>query len=530
MTAAPAGRDSPFQALAQLDAAAVLGVDRLGQAPEVALPERIAGAASQFDGPARLLAMAAGLAQYTAAGAAPTRMDASTMPAPDERADHPAPAGVARVIGRILEGEPHLLPECLTLLASARRTVPHEALPALLDHAAKHRAPRTLLAPALGGRGRWLAALRPEWGFASEAHDDAPSPDEAAAQWETASIAERASLLRAVRAADPGAGRSLIERTWDADASADRARFIDALAIGLSLDDEPLLERALDARQAERSAAAPLLARLPGSALAARMGERLAAIATLRTSKAGMLRRSAPPTLEADPPEAPDKSMRRDGVDGRAIHGLGKRASVLCKLAALAPLDALVARTGLAPEALVQAARSSDWWDALRTGWLEAAGQSADATWARALVDALSPEEVEAHLQDGRLSSPLALLLTTVDAATHRLIRRISASSQGLLALAQCVGPPTPEAVGDQLSEIAIKRLRQGGASAGVSLDYHEERAVESLCINVPAHAAPALLRHMSTMQFDGPRERLRIRCQKILDLRTRLHEEMQRA
>jgi hypothetical protein len=530
VTTTPATRDSPFHALAQLDAAAVLGVDRLGQAPEVALPPRIKAAASRFDGAARLLAMAAGLAQFTAAGALPTRVDASTMPTPDERADDPAPPGVARVMRRILDEEPLLLPECLALLATARRTVPHEALPPLLEHAASHRTTRTSLSQVLGGRGRWLAALKPEWGFAADAHVHPQPPADAAAQWETASIAQRASLLRAVRAADPGLGRSLIEQTWDADTSADRAQFIAALEIGLSLDDEPLLERALDARQAERSAAASLLARLPGSALSARMAERLAAIITIHTSKAGMLRRSTPPTLEADPPEAPDKPMRRDGVDGRAIHGLGKRASVLCKVAALAPLDTFAGRTGLAPASLVEAARSSDWWDALRAGWLEAACQRDDAIWTRALIDALSPEELDACLSDGRLSRALALLLTSDDDATLRLIRRISASSHGLFGLAQGIGASTPETVSDYLSNTAIKRLRQSRASTNAPIDYYGDRAMEALCINVPAPAAPALLQQMDAMHFDDPRERLRNRCRNILELRTRLHEEMQRA
>src|SRR5690348_15856749 len=95
--------------------------------------------------------------------------------------------------------------------------------------------------------------------------------------------------------------------------------FVAMLAFGLSLADEPFLERALDDRRKEvRQQAAGLLVRLPSSALAARMLDRARDLITLGTST--ILHR---PRIDVTPPDEADVAMIRDGVNPKPPAGSG---------------------------------------------------------------------------------------------------------------------------------------------------------------------------------------------------------------
>src|SRR5262249_59366693 len=108
----------------------------------------------------------------------------------------------------------------------------------------------------------------------------------------------------------------------------DGAALLGACATGLSLDDEPLLEVALDDRRKEvRIAAVELLAQLPDSAYARRMAERCTACVRVTGGR-----------VEVTPPAACDKGMRRDGISPRPPAGIGERAWWLEELVTRTPL------------------------------------------------------------------------------------------------------------------------------------------------------------------------------------------------
>ena len=119
--------------------------------------------------------------------------------------------------------------------------------------------------------------------------------------------ADRVSAIAALRRADPDAGRALVEQTWDTDGAQHRAAALAALLVGSGPADEPFLERCLDDR-AEIGARGGrrLLDRLPGSARAARMADRLRPL----LSTHGTLRKH----LEVELPDDPDAAGVRDGL------------------------------------------------------------------------------------------------------------------------------------------------------------------------------------------------------------------------
>lgn len=347
-----------------LVAAALLGTER--RRPQANGDAMLAGI--DWDDPeGALLASAAVLSTARAAGARPPE-----VPAPDPAPDEELPLcsrEADAVLARILAEQPELLEEWLQRAAARGLLAWPRRLSALLAEATYDRRLRGVVLRAAGRRGGWLAARSDDWSWATKDPADAEA-------WDTGSRDERLAMLQAVREQDAAAGRALVEATWESDTADERRAFLIALASGLSSEDEPLLERALDDRRKEvRRAAAELLARLPGSALARRMSERLAPLVTTT----GTLRKR----LEVELPEAVDASMVRDGLQPKgAPRGTGPRAWWLRQLVAAAPLAFWSEHLGLAPEQIARLAPNE-----MREGLVAAVAAQGDPEWAAAVAD-----------------------------------------------------------------------------------------------------------------------------------------------
>ncbi|WP_239103389.1 DUF5691 domain-containing protein [Microbispora corallina] len=333
---------------------ALVGADRRGVAPE------------------DLLEQAAVQTVRMRAGRRP-RGGRPPAPAPEET----LPAVSAQAgdrLARMLAGEQaRLLPEWLEVAASRRVRVPARLIPGLLDLGARDRSVRSHLAAVTGARGRWLAGLNDAWAYLLEEAAHVPPAE----VWEFGTSGDRRAFLAALRERDPGAARDLLGRGWPAETPEDRAAFVAILASGLTMDDEPFLEAALDDRRREvRQAAADLLTRLPGSRLGRRMSER-----------AGRLVRPEGRGLRAEPPKACDSTMERDGVRARPPAGMAQRGWWLQQVVAHTPLSFWRAHVGLAPGAVVRLPLG-DWAREVRMGWTRAAILQRDAEWARALFEA----------------------------------------------------------------------------------------------------------------------------------------------
>jgi len=282
-----------------------------------------------------LLSSAAIVSSYELAGRLPTSSSnaSATAPAALEADDRPeASAGVARFLTTMLGGvNDEVLREWLTVVAARGWRVPTPMLPVLLDVGQGATYLRELIIGVLGQRGRWLAARNEQWGWAAlpMQSDDTTIRK----SWETGTPAERAALLRDVRARAAGMGRELVESTWKEDTPAQRAEFVEILgAVGPTIADEAFLEAALDDRRQEvRRAAADVLSHMAASALVARMTAR--AIASLGW-KQHKLRKDE---LTVEPPKELDDAAERDGVARKAPTGIGERAWWLAQIIACVP-------------------------------------------------------------------------------------------------------------------------------------------------------------------------------------------------
>ncbi|MFI7698702.1 DUF5691 domain-containing protein [Nonomuraea sp. NPDC049480] len=331
------------------------------------------------------------------------RPDEAAPPEPAPGEERPAVAGrAADRLVRIMGGEhERLLTEWLTAAAGTGRRVPAYVLPDLLERGRRDRSIRVCLGVLAGRRGRWLAGRNPAWAYLLE--------EPTGETWELGGAADRRAHLKALRAADPAQARQLLESTWERETPDDRAEFVEVLADGLSMDDEPFLESALDDRRREvRQAAANLLTRLPGSRLSQRMAERVRTFVTIAGNSI---------TIEA--PGACDKAMERDGVRPKPPRGFGERAWWLQQIIARAPLSVWGR-----PAARLLKMKIPDWDADVKTAWVRAAVLQKDPEWARAmfgwdpiadLLESLPPDEQQelaaGFVREHDLDSQLIMVL-----------------------------------------------------------------------------------------------------------------------
>ncbi|BCJ41836.1 hypothetical protein GCM10010168_75240 [Actinoplanes ianthinogenes] len=378
-------------------------------------PAPVAGAS------AALLDAAAVALTTRRAGVQPSGAKAPVEPAPEE-IDPPLPVAAGARLARILRGgapggahlEQELLAQWLATAAARGGVVPPVLLPALLDAARRNTTVRSGVARVAGRRGAWLAWQRPDWGWLLDEATPVTVTD-----WTTATGTERLGHLLTLRRTDPAQARRLVESTWGADSSENRARFLGTFADGLSPDDEDLLERALDDRRKEvRQTAVDLLRRLPDTGFGRRMRKRAHAAVRLVPGD--------PARLAVRPPDRLDDDLRRDGVGATPAHGAGASAWLLEEVVAGAPLASWA---DLEPAGYLALARGNDWATPLLHGWAKAAIAQGDTRWAAALLATDAGVLREAVRWDLHLVLPpdaLARLaaeaLRTEDGSAHRLL------------------------------------------------------------------------------------------------------------
>ncbi len=296
---------------------AIIGTER--NAP--ALPVRndaLGDVLTGLDAKAReasLLSAAAAVALYERAGQLPA-VDTQSLPVPADVDDVLCcNARAAQHLSWMLSGEfKEVLPEWLAVLAAANQRVPEESLPALLALGKTNESLREAIGKVIGKRGVWVAQQNSDWDYIVASLDES--------HWQTGARNARLALLQQMRANDPARARELVAATWNEEKPEDRAAFVATFITGLSLEDESFLEAALDDRRKEvRKVAADLLARLPESALVARMIERVKPLITYKRKFLGK------DELVVVLPEMCDKAMQRDGIELKPPHpGIGEKA------------------------------------------------------------------------------------------------------------------------------------------------------------------------------------------------------------
>jgi hypothetical protein len=357
--------------------------------------------AAATDGPERALLLRAGCsAVYRQAGHSAPALERQL---PDRAAAETRPAcrdPVASILRDLLANDrADLLSEAARRLDRAGQRLPHDLLPAVLEVRADEA--REMLRPLLGERGRWLSQHRAAWKWAREKSIPAGVlPAEVERIWEEGSFEDRREALGRMRSVESGRARDRLREIWPKEKADQRLAFLSTFATGLSPEDEEFLESALDDRSLTvRRQSAELLARLPNSALSARMRARADAMLSFEApqeptglwSKVRSAVGGKPAAkLSVEPPQEISKSWERDGISSKPPAGVGARAFWLVETLTFVSPTRWEERSGVAPQEIIAAARKGDWGEALVEGWSRAALAFEAEAWVAPLWDALS--------------------------------------------------------------------------------------------------------------------------------------------
>ena len=306
-----------------------------------------------------------------------------------------------------------VLPEWLSLLVKRGKLVPPEQIADLLDLGKKQEHLRGDIQLSTGRRGQWLSIQNPQWDYLVPNEAD---PDTWQATWETGNSGTRRALLGKVRRVEPARARALISSTWKEDKAAERCAFITILSEALSIEDEPILEIALDDRSKDvREKAAELLSQVPGSGLMYRMVEGVLPLVSYKEIRHRKLFGGTTDKSYIDIalPEEYTAQMKRDGIEQKAPHTrLGERAYWLSQILGRIPPALWCERWGVPPGAILAATQNSkEWRDLLMGAWAEAARRHKDVQWVRALL---------VHSQNDSMVEDIALRLLWVLPAQER--------------------------------------------------------------------------------------------------------------
>ncbi|WP_309138483.1 DUF5691 domain-containing protein [Nocardia cyriacigeorgica] len=472
-----------------LASAALLGTAR--RSPRTGtLPAPVAAATNRLDtDPALLLLESAALdATFARAGALP---DMTTVPDPaDDDPRAMLPRAAAQRLTQLLHDRSHFLPEWLCAAAPLGYRAPDTLSAQLLDYAAGHADVREPLLRLAGARGRWLAARNPAWRTLIRHRTSAAEPTASDDAWRFGHPPERIDWLAALRRHDPAAARAALVAVWPSESGPLKAELLAVLHSGISPDDEPLLESALDDRRGDvRRTAAGLLRLLPDSAFARRMTDR--ARAWVRVS-----RRALHVQLSVDIPDALADDAIRDGITDRTgefgyrwAGGPDIAAARLRHLVAATPLAHWEAALG-SPQRATTATIEDRFRQPMFDGWVDAALAERDPTWARALFDAGVPSDL-AMLRRRELFG----LLPLTDRSRH-VLRLDGAWLSEIEALLPAIGHPWPQPVARHVLLLLHERARAAERRPGAhgTTPAAHRSLLTAASVHLPAAAARTAL------------------------------------
>ena len=522
---------------------ALLGLARApAGAVDDGLPDEIRALVADAPPDQALLWAAGALSVYRVAGYAPISIKKHDSACDGDVALHCSTRQTALL--EALWDEPDLLALAGQRLARTGRVLSPALLPRALDLSPARRG---AVAGVLGERGRWLAALRPRWSWAIATDED----DDALARTveEGAARAPRAAALRTLRERDPARARALLAASWKGEQADTRAALLEGLEVGLGPEDEAVLEGALrDRARAVRRQAQTLLARLPGSAFAARMAARAAGLVIRRevqvqARQPGALQRltrlfgaraaaALQTRLTLAPPAELPTDWREDGIEGPAPGAKPDTPTAwACQVLALVPPGVWLACPDLAEPGAALAQLPDDepaLWLALAEAVVAFSDRGLARPLGRWLLVGSEPGDREAEVAVARLTPlmvpPSEQEVLTLLQRSDGLVRARYAQTLGLIVR------PWSTAVGRAFCDALFTWLSGGGRLDGSSDHPFLATAVEDAALALPEPFVTPLLNALNGVlaSIPGPqRQRALDRFTTRLRLRARLITEI---
>ncbi len=316
------------------------------------------------------------------------------------------------------------LAEFLTELHVRNLRMPALHIPQLLERARINTKIRPLLFKVLSPAERDIASYNGYWAYARQSQLDYRTVRN---QWENLTSTERIAIIGQARALDPELGLHLLEAAWPTEISLHRSRMLTHLKTGLSMKDEPFLERALNTRDtAPRVKIYELLSSLPKS----RYSQRASSV----LSQAMLSTR----TIQIDFGALESPSAQRDGFAvGNTPKLAQSRSRHLQRLISATPLQFWDDYFSQSPKGILALAAASKWPQSIRNGLARAAQYQQNDRWADAilrysqidnntvsLINVLSPAAAEALIRD-QLPKSVSHMIMDQQPATL-LMRRYS--------------------------------------------------------------------------------------------------------
>jgi hypothetical protein len=495
---------SKAQLWAALQQSAMVGSDRLPLPQALLVSAEASASASQralqaalarpSESPAQQLLRASAVAavceragwQPGAQGLAGAAQPAA---APPESRPAPADGGLQSLMRDVLaDGPSDLRASMLRTLGQAGQRLPHGLLVLALEQGRQSVELRHWLAPVLGERGRWLGTLNPQWAYAAGVQESA----DAEQVWQEGSIDQRVALLCEERGTDPARARARFEASLKELGAKERLPMVKALSIGLSLDDEPLLEKLLGDRGKEvREHVAQLLSRLPLSAHSQR----------LQAWMRAMLQQDDKGQWSVEPPEQGLKEWERDGIalQPHSYFRGGARAWLLQQMVELTPLDFWTRTLGKTPAELMLWSKQSDWKTALRQGWLQALQYQRDVAWIDAVQmlgrDTRSDTLMQSLMAQLTEAEREARWLAQFERDKGKLIEAIGSMAQSV---------PEGEQLSAAMSQRLVEALHQVLGGKQVTGSWHSYQADQAL-LSCARMLDVSTLRHFAQLWRSPP-------------------------
>jgi hypothetical protein len=383
---------------------------------------------------------------YLRAGLVPRKFEGEADAAPPESLRSCSPRLTAALVDAA-DGDADVYRAIGDALAAAKLHAPHRLLPELLG--VRDHATRAALAPVLGARGRWLARKNAAWAWAA---GSAAAEADVSARWDEGNTEERVEAFREMRDGDAAAALAKLEAVWPKEKAEVRAALLAGVATSISPADEAFLERARTDRSIHvKGVAEDLLARLPQSAFVA---ERT------RSASSALQKAATPASMWAKVRAGFGAKVLKLVVEPPPAEGSGGRARLLVQLVSAVPLSHWTATFEAEPEAILEAARATDWTEPLLEGWALAAARQRDASWAQALLLRV-PKQLTSE-------SKLALAAALPAGELMRILRGAAPDEWPLAGMLALLPMPWPH----DFARDWLRRLQQVTASGRQSQNY----------------------------------------------------------